>query len=142
MTARIVTRRLPLGTLKADPESLRRELARDRLRLNEENRWRTDPPKELVVDTAVTIGKADRIVLIDDDTAAGTVTVSLLTGDNRENGQTHVVKKLGTTGNVTIDPGSGNTIDGSSTHTLTAQYDVVTVIYSAEQDEWFILSTG
>lgn len=132
-------RRLPIGTIRADPEVLRREVGRERERINRDNRWRTDPPREVVVSTSVTIDRNDRIVLVDDDTAVGIVTVTV--GDTPDDGQTHTVKKLGTTGNVNVS-GNGKNIDGSATLSLTTQYQVATILYSAEKDEWFVVSNG
>lgn len=133
----MIARRLPIGVLRADPEALRRELARDRARLNEGNRWRTDPAR-LLVDASSTIDLEERVFYADDDVGGGPMTVTLLASP--ENGQMHTVKKIGTSGSVTLD-GNGKNIDGSASHILSAQFESVTVHFSSELDEWLILGS-
>jgi hypothetical protein len=73
-------------------------------------------------ETAYTVVDGDRIVLVDDDTAGGAVTVTLppaATNARRE----LAVKKLGTTGTVTIAANGTELIDGDSTLVIVFQYD-------------------
>ena len=74
-------------------------------------------------------------VLADDDTAGAAVTLTLPPViDNTD--KLVYVKKLGTTGNVVVDGNSSETIDGATTHTLTAQYESVTLFCSGS--EWLL----
>lgn len=63
----------------------------------------------------------EHIILVDDDTAGSTVTVTLpaAAGQNR----LYHIKKLGTTANVVVDANASETIDGSLTITLVQQYE-------------------
>lgn len=85
-------------------------------------------PTTSVTGTTHTVTAADTTILVDDDTAGGAVTISLLAaataGDNYE----LTVKKLGTTGNVVIDGSGSETIDGATTATLATQYESVTLV--------------
>lgn len=75
-------------------------------------------------------------VLVDDDTAGGAVTVNLpLAAAN--GGKLYHIKKLGTTGSVTVDGNGSETIDGSLTFTLTAQYQAITIV--TDGSNWHIL---
>ena len=87
-----------------------------------------------VTTTAANLGD-NFCTLIDDDTAGGAVTVTLPPAANF-NRHLHV-KKLGTTGNVTIDGNGSETVDGSAGYTLTVQYQSVTVFSNGTG--WFIL---
>lgn len=142
----MIERRLPISPIRSDGQSLRLELVRERLRLNEGNRWRTDPPRSVITVTSITLDLDDRMAFVDDDTAGAAVTVFL--HDDPVDGQTHTIKKLGTTGTITIDgqntAGSGNgfQIDGADTQSLASQYDVQTVLFDAEKSEWFIIGAG
>ncbi len=89
---------------------------------------------ETVITTTHTAG-LKQTVLVDDDTAGGAVTVTLPKVIN-VNRIMHI-KKLGTTGNVTLDGDGSETIDGSTTHALTAQYQSVSIMSSGT--EWHIV---
>lgn len=80
--------------------------------------------------TAVT----GEVVLVDDDTAGSTVTVTLPASVS---GDKITVKKLGTTADVIIDGDAAELIDGAATFTLTAQYAALTVI--ADGTGWSII---
>lgn len=87
-----------------------------------------------VTATAYTL-KAKKIVLVDDDTAGGIVTITLpAVIDNTD--RIVYFKKLGTTANVILDGFGGETIDGATTKTLTTQYESTALICSGA--EWFV----
>lgn len=86
--------------------------------------------------TSHTIDFSSSVYLVDDDTAGGAVTVNLMSALSAK-GRTFVFKKLGTTGNVTLDGNSSETIDSAATKVLSSQYDIV-VIYS-DGAEWHII---
>jgi len=73
-------------------------------------------------------------VMVDDDTAGSTVTITLPAGSTDDQ---IVVKKLGTTANVIVDGDASETIDGATTFTLTAQYASVSLIWNGS--EWSII---
>ncbi|GAG59511.1 unnamed protein product, partial [marine sediment metagenome] len=76
--------------------------------------------------TSLTISTED-VVLVDDDTAAAAVTVTLPTAVGIS-GRWIDVKKLGTTAAVTVDADGTETIDGSLTIVITMQYESVRMI--------------
>ena len=88
----------------------------------------------IVAVTYIVLDK-DRVVLVDDDAAGGAVTVTLppAVGDLRE----LVIKKLGTTGSVTIDGDEAETIDGALTKVLSTQYDVLEL--ASDGANWWII---
>lgn len=67
------------------------------------------------------------VVLVDDDTAGGAVTVNLPAAANNNRRWVHV-KKLGTTGNVTIDANASELIDGATTLVISTQYQSYLVV--------------
>ena len=73
-------------------------------------------------------------VMVDDDTAAGVVTITLPASvlDDQI-----IVKKLGTTADVIVDGDAAELIDGAATFTLTAQFASVTLI--ADGTGWNII---
>jgi len=87
----------------------------------------------VVTTTSATAG-AFQATMVDDDTAAGVVTITLPAGSAADQ---QVIKKLGTTANVIIDGDSAETIDGALTFTLTAQYASLTLIWNGT--EWSII---
>lgn len=81
----------------------------------------------VTVDTTAYTVEGKRFVLVDDDTAAGVVTVTLppaMESSDRE----ITIKKLGTTANVLIDGNAAETIDGAAIYTMTAQYEAATIV--------------
>jgi hypothetical protein len=68
--------------------------------------------------TTYTVLSTDRVVLIDDDTAGGDVTVNLPSAATLGDGWAITIKKTGTTGTVTVDPDGSETIDGASTKSI------------------------
>lgn len=78
----------------------------------------------------------DGVILVDDDTATATVTVTLPAADVSD-GLVYHIKKLGTTANVIVDGSGSETIDGGTTATLTAQYESIMII--SDGSNWHII---
>ncbi len=89
-----------------------------------------------VVTTTYAVLDRDRAVLVDDDAAGGAVTVTLPPAVDNLNREL-VIKKLGTTGSVTIDGNEAETIDGALTKVLLTQYDVVEL--ESDGANWWII---
>lgn len=68
----------------------------------------------------------EHIILVDDDTAGSTVTITLPTAATANT--VYHIKKLGTTATVIVDGDGTETIDGALTITLTAQYESVMLV--------------
>lgn len=83
-------------------------------------------PTTEITSTSHTVTNADSTILVDDDTAGGAVTLTLLDAATAGDNYILNIKKLGTTGNVIIS--SSDNIDGATTATLTSQYAAVTLI--------------
>lgn len=81
-------------------------------------------PSATVTSTTYTALVTAPVVLVDDDTAGSTVTISLPPASSAT-GRSFFVKKLGNTANVIIDPDGSETIDGASTFSLIAQHESV-----------------
>lgn len=89
-----------------------------------------------VNETTYTVVDGDRILLVDDDAAGGDVTVSLpAAADNNQ--RELAIKKIGSTGSVTIDANGTELVDGSATAVLAFQYDAVQ-LYCDGSDWWII----
>ncbi len=73
-------------------------------------------------------------IMVDDDTAAATVTITLPASvlDDQI-----IVKKLGTTADVILDGDAAELIDGAATFTLTSQFASITII--ADGTGWNII---
>lgn len=89
-----------------------------------------------VTTTPVTLTDADHIILVDDDTVGGTVTINLPAAAD-STGNIYDIKKIGTTGNVIVDGSGSETIDGGTTATLTEQYECITIYCNGSN--WHIL---
>ena len=89
-----------------------------------------------VTATSYTAIVADDVILVDDDTAGGVVTVDLPAAA-ADQGKPKYIKKLGSTANVTIDADGSETVDGSLTRALTAQYETVCIV--SDGAEWWVL---
>ena len=86
------------------------------------------------VSGATQVGDSDGA--IDVDASSGAVTITLESSPT--NGQIHLVSKSDSSANaVTID-GNGNNINGSTTYSLTAQYDSITCVFIGGAGEWRI----
>jgi hypothetical protein len=88
-----------------------------------------------VTTTAYTLFEKD-YVLVDDDTAGGAVTITLPPAIENTDRLVYI-KKLGTTGNVIIDGNASEEIDGTTTKTMTTQYDSRTIL--CDGSGWHIL---
>ncbi len=82
---------------------------------------------QTVTGTSATLGSDDYVILVDDDTAAATVTITLPAAASNL-GRVYHIKKLGNTASVVLDGNASDTIDGAPTHTLTTQYDARTIV--------------
>lgn len=78
----------------------------------------------------------ERIILVDDDTAGGDVTIALDPAADREN-HIYYIKKLGSTGNVFANPDGAELIDGSVLQILASRYNSITII--SDGSAWWIL---
>lgn len=94
-----------------------------------------EAPPETITSTSDTLDATNYFVLVDDDTAGSTVTITLpaISGIT---GRVYHIKKLGSTANIIIDGDGSETIDGATTATLTTQYESIMVNASAV--EWNI----
>ncbi len=97
----------------------------------------TSGPTTTITGTTYTQTPTDASILVDDDTAGGAVTITLLAASEAGDGKTLEVKKLGTTGSVTIDGSGSETIDGATTKVLSTQYD--SIIIRCDGSSWFIV---
>jgi len=102
-------------------------------------RWSQDqqfPLEFITVILTTHTAASEDAILVDDDTAGGAVTVTLpLAADS--GGKLYYIKKLGTTGSVTIDGNGSETIDGVTTNVLASQYDRLTIL--CDGTSWNIL---
>ncbi len=83
--------------------------------------------QQTLTGTSLTLDATDYIVLVDDDTAGSTVTITLPACASHA-GRIYHVKKLGTTADVVLDGNSSETIDDALTATLTAQYEALSIV--------------
>ena len=88
-----------------------------------------------VTTTPYTALGSDKVILVDDDTIGGAATIDLPAASNRK--AEYVIKKLGSTGNVTIDANGGDLIDGGATAVLTTQYESLTIV--SDLSDWWII---
>jgi len=77
--------------------------------------------------SATLLGSSDLVMLVDDDTAGSTVTITLPAAASNT-GRVYHIKKLGSTANVVLDGNASDTIDGAPTHTMSTQYDARTIV--------------
>ena len=87
-----------------------------------------------ITTTSATLGD-NLCTFVDDDTAGGIVTLTLPAAAKF----TRVlhVKKLGTTANVVVDGDGSETIDGSTTYTMTTQYESLSLVSTGT--EWYVI---
>ena len=76
------------------------------------------------------------IILVDDDTVGGAAVVDLPAASGATD-EHFIVKKLGTTGTVTVDGNASETIDGATTQVLSTQYDSLIIV--CDGSAWWIL---
>jgi len=85
--------------------------------------------------TTYTITATDSTILADANTAGFTITLPTAVGAT---GRIYVIKKIDSTGNVvTIDANGSETIDGSLTQSLDAQWESITI--QSNGANWFII---
>ena len=98
----------------------------------------TPAAEELTIVTEVTTARTmgiEEVVLVDDDTAGGDVTITLPPASDP--GYPRFIKKLGTTGDVILDGAGADTIDGSPMAILTEQFECLMLI--PDSSNWHIL---
>lgn len=94
------------------------------------------PATPLTTKTAnYTATAADHTIVV--DATAGAVTITLPTAVGIK-GRTYTIKKIDNANNVVIDGNGSQTIDGSTTKTLTTQYQTVTV--QSDNANWFVIA--
>ena len=91
---------------------------------------------ETVIATSATLGDDDYVILVDDDTAGSTVTITLPAAASHTGREYHI-KKLGTTANVVVDGNASETIDGGTTATLSAQFESISIV--CDGSNWHII---
>ena len=80
----------------------------------------------LVTSTSFNLADQD-VLLVDDDAAAGVVTINLPAAATAKQ-YPRYIKKLGTTANVLLDANASETIDGSLTVEITVEKASLTII--------------
>lgn len=95
-------------------------------------------PVTYVVTSSYTVLDTDRWIMVNDDTAGGPVTINLLNAGLAGDGFPLVVKKLGTTGDVTVDAYMSQTIDEQLTEVITVQNAARQ--YVCDGSEWRVLN--
>lgn len=87
---------------------------------------------ETVTSTSYTTGWADNVIICDASSNAITINLTNISD------QVLTIKKTDSSGNaITIDPAASNQIEGSSTYTLSTQYDFIRIICIS--GTWFII---
>ncbi len=89
-----------------------------------------------VTGTSYSVGVSDRYLFVDDDTAGADVTITLPTAVGIA-GRPVSVKKLGTTGTVTVDGSGVETIDNALIQDIVLQYDAIEVV--SDGTNWWIV---
>lgn len=84
----------------------------------------------------VTLTVSQRTMIVDDDDIGAEVTVRLPQAAINV-GLTYTVKKIGASHNVVVNGYGNDTIDGSTTFTINAQYESITITATAYG--WYIL---
>jgi len=91
---------------------------------------------ETLTTTSKTLSNEDYIILVDDDSAGSTVTITLPAAASNI-GRAYYIKKQGTTADVIIDGNASETLDGELTITLALQYE--SVVLGCDGSNWAIL---
>lgn len=107
-----------------------------RIPKNKINAMALEKDPTAVTSTSYTVVAADRYIMVDDDTAGSTVTITLPLIANSL-GRVINIKKLGSTASVIIDGNGAETIDGDTNVTITVQY--VNIVLYGGSSEWHIL---
>lgn len=90
-----------------------------------------------VITTPYTLSNDELTILVDDDTVGGPVTINLPKAA-LSFGKIYIIKKLGTTGDVTIDPFGAELIEGELTHVLQSVNETETI--QCNGIAWYSLS--
>lgn len=90
----------------------------------------------VVNSTPVTLDANDKMIFADTDTAATAITLNLPT--TVPAGTCYIVKRKGAD-SVTIDAGSGNTIDGSQTYVISTNAESITIVCVVADTSWAII---
>lgn len=88
-----------------------------------------------VITTAYTALVTDDVILVDDDTAGGQVTITLPAVSSIT--KRLEIKKLGSTASVVVDGNGAETIDEALTATLTVQFESITIVTG--EGNWHVL---
>ena len=75
-------------------------------------------PTTNVNTTPYTVLATDSVLLVDDDAAGGGITIDLPSAATVGDGWGITIKKLGSTGDITLDPSGAETIDGDASRTI------------------------
>ena len=95
------------------------------------------PPTTSVATTAYTALITDSVILVDDDTAAATVTITLPAAATAGDGFELIIFKKGSTADIIIEGDGSETINGELNVTLIAKYESIKII--TDGTEWFII---
>jgi hypothetical protein len=91
--------------------------------------------KTVLKTAAYTVTVDDILILCDATTAAFTLTLPAASG---KDGTNYIVKKIDSSANaITLDGNASETIDGSTTKTLSAQWDAIGII--AHNGAWYVM---
>ena len=95
-------------------------------------------PSRPVITTSYTVLFADRMLLVNDNTAGGNVTILIPSAATFGDGHEFAVKKVGTTYDVTLNPDGTETIDGALTRSLHQKNDSFVLV--SDGTNWEIKS--
>ena len=87
-----------------------------------------------VITTPVT-ADSSKFILVDDDVIGGDAVVNLPPASNE--GRAYHIKKLGTTGLVTVDGSGSETIDDGLTAVLADQYESIKIV--SDGSNWWVI---
>lgn len=91
----------------------------------------------LVTTTTYTVISTDNVVLVDDDIAAGDVTITIPSAATLGDGWTFTIKKLGVTGDVILNTTGIETIDLGSSRTMRQQLEATSLC--SDGSNWKVL---
>lgn len=90
-----------------------------------------------VTTTSYTVLSTDKVVLVDDDTAGGAVTITLPSAATLEDGWCCTIKKLGSTADITISPDGVETIDGDLSRLMRQKLEATSIV--SDGSNWRVL---
>ncbi|MDN5845392.1 MAG: hypothetical protein L0H53_03865 [Candidatus Nitrosocosmicus sp.] len=132
----------PTGSLLWDTDSLYtfNGTSWDKILGKDHTHSEDDIEKLAVVLRTSTANVFDNNFVILADATGAPITLTLPAANNR-NGQQHSIIKVDSTANaVIIDANASETINGSATYSLTAQYQAVTLV--CDGSNWFVLQSA